>query len=68
VRPSKEPEPPEIHCEQSATPEPPPWPDDWMRQGPPWAVKVLGILEEERKLRAKEHGCLADHRKAGNIR
>lgn len=68
MRPSKEPEPPEIRCEQSATPDPDDWPDDWLRDGPPWAVALLGILTEERRLRAEEHRCLDEHRAKGHIR
>lgn len=68
VRPSKEPEPPVVRCEKGATPDPPDWPVLWWLDGPAFAITVLGILTEERQLRAEEHRCLADHRRAGHIR
>lgn len=68
ARPSIVQEPPKVECEQAATPDGPDWPDDWMRDGPAFAIAWLGILTEERRLRGVEHACLADHRKAGTIR
>lgn len=68
MRPSSEPAPPEVHCEQGATPDVPAWPDNWLIDGPAWGIAVLGILTEERKLRGDEHQCLADHRAKGVIR
>lgn len=68
VRPSSAPEPPPVHCEQGPTPDLEPWPDNWLVDGPPWAIGVLGLLTEERQLRADEHRCLADLRKRGIIK
>lgn len=68
VRPSPALEPPQIRCEQGATPDGPDWPDNWLIEGPAFAIAWLGILTEERRLRAIEHQCLADHRAAGAIR
>ena len=68
VRPSSAPEPPEVRCEQGATPDVEAWPEDWLRDGPPWAIGVLGLLTEERRLRAIERGCLRELREAGVIR
>lgn len=59
---------PVVHCEQPATPDVADWPEDWQRDGPPWAVGVLGILEEERRLRGIEHDCLVELRARGVIR
>lgn len=36
--------------------------------GPVFAVQVLGVLAEERRLRAIEHNCLRAHRASGLIR
>lgn len=30
----------------------------WWLDGPVWAAKLLGLLEEERSLRRVEHDCL----------
>ena len=68
MRPSSAPAAPEVRCEQGPTPDPGDWPEDWLRDGPPWAVGVLGILTEERRLRAEEHRCLRELREAGVIR
>lgn len=68
MRPSTEPEPPVVRCEKGATPDVPAWPDLWLTEGSPWAITVLGILEEERRLRAEEHRCLDDLRDRGVIR
>lgn len=67
VKPSHEPAPPQVKCEQGQTPDLADWPEDWLRDGPPWAIEVLGVLEEERRLRAIEHQCLQRLRKAGVI-
>lgn len=45
-----------------------PPPVDWLRDGPAWARGVLGLLEEERRLRMEEHACLDEHRARGIIR
>lgn len=55
-------------CLLPATPDLPDWPDDWLRDGPPFAIELLGILEEERVLRAAEHECIHRLRAAGLIR
>jgi hypothetical protein len=68
VRPSKEPEPPKVDCEQGKTPDGPEWPGDWLRDGPAFAIAWLGIAAEERKLRAIEHECIRKHREEGLIR
>lgn len=72
MRPSKEPEPPEIRCEQGATTDPGLAPvatiAQWIKEGPAWAVAVLGVLTEERRLRSVEHDCMAQHRAKGHIR
>lgn len=68
MRPSNEPEPPEIKCEQGKTPDGPDWPDDWLRDGPGFAITWLGIATEERRLRRIEHRCLDEHREKGHIR
>lgn len=36
--------------------------------GPVFAVQVLGVLTEERRLRSIEHDCLKAHREKGLIR
>ena len=68
VRPSNAPTPPTVQCEGPLTPKVQDWPEDWLRDGPPWAIGVLGILEEERRIRAEEHRCLEQHRQKGLIR
>lgn len=68
MRPSSEPEPPQIKCEQGATPDGPEWPDNWLIDGPAFAVAWLGIATEERRLRALEHRCMREHRAKGHIR
>jgi hypothetical protein len=45
-----------------------PPPRDWYAQGAEWAIGVLGILQQERRLRAGEHECLAKLRESGAIR
>ena len=68
MRPSKEPEPPEVRCEQAATPDGPDWPDNWLQDGPAFAIAWLGIATEERRLRKVEHDCIGGHRAKGHIR
>ena len=68
TRPSPLLEPPTIDCQEGETPDGPDWPDDWLRDGPAFAIAWLGIATEERRLRAIEHGCLDRHRKEGAIR
>jgi hypothetical protein len=67
ARPSAPP-PPEIRCEQGATIDPTPPPEDWLRDGPAWVLSILAGWEEERRLRAIEHACLQQHRTNGAIR
>jgi hypothetical protein len=62
------PPPPTVNCEQGATPLVSPPPRDWYAQGAEWAIGVLGILQQERRLRAGEHECLAKLRESGAIR
>jgi hypothetical protein len=45
-----------------------PPPRDWYEHGAEWAIGVLGILQQERRLRAGEHDCLAKLRESGAIR
>ena len=53
------PDPPRVDCTQGRTAQVPAWPTLWWWDGPPWAIQVLALLEEERRLRALEHQCLA---------
>lgn len=46
----------------------PDWPDDWLADGPAFAIQVLGILTEERRLEAVERECLEGLRREGVIR
>lgn len=68
MRPSSEPEPPEVKCEQAATTDGPDWPENWLIDGSAFAIAWLGIATEERRLRGIEHKCLSDHRAKGHIR
>ena len=67
TKPVPKPMPVTIDCEQRLTAEVPPIPDPWFLLGPEWANEVLGILRDERNLRASEHECLAKLRKSGVI-
>ena len=62
------PTPPTVDCEEGATPLVSPPPRDWYEHGAEWAIGVLGILQQERRLRAGEHDCLAKLRESGAIR
>lgn len=62
------PPPPIVQCEQGPTAPVPPIPEDWLTDGPVWALGVLGLLEQERELRAVEHRCLGRLRDAKVIR
>ena len=64
---STPPMPPPVHCEQGPTPSVPAPPVDWLRDGPAWAAQVLRLLERERLLRTREHGCLRALRAEGII-
>ncbi|MDQ3287671.1 MAG: hypothetical protein M3Q42_05300 [Pseudomonadota bacterium] len=61
-------QPPVVACQQARTPDYPPPPMFWFLDGPAWAVQVLGVAIEERRLRGIEHACMDDHRKRGLIR
>lgn len=60
--------PPEIRCSQPRTAEVPDWPDDWLGDGPAFAIRLLGIITEERRLERVESECMAELRKGGVIR
>ena len=66
------PEPPIVACEQGATEPVADPPIDtttsWLQDGPAWAAGVLGLLRQERSLRAIEHDCLDRLRAEGVIR
>jgi len=46
----------------------PDWPEDWLSDGPEFAIRVLGILTEERRLEGIERDCLDQLRREGVIR
>jgi hypothetical protein len=53
------PEPPNVtQCRQGRTDDAPKAPKDWYRDGARWGIAVLAILQDERNLRGKEHGCV----------
>ena len=60
--------PPQVDCIQGSTAQAPAWPQDWLRDGPAFAITILGLLTEERGLRGKEHACIGDLKKRGVIR
>jgi len=66
------PEPPIVQCEQGKTGPVPAPPiatrSQWLQDGPAWAAGVLGLLREERALRAAEHDCLSRLRSQSVIR
>lgn len=68
VKLSREPEPPLVKCEQGKTPDGPDWPEDWVKDGPAFAIAWLGIATEERQLRAIEHECLTNLRQSNVIK
>jgi len=61
-----------VACELGATPAVPAPPiattAEWLQSGPAWAAGVLGILTQERALRAREHECLGRLRARGVVR
>lgn len=59
---------PEVRCSVERTAEVPAWPDDWLADGPAYAIRLLGLNEEERKLEAVERACLDTLRREGVIR
>jgi hypothetical protein len=65
VRPSSA---PEVRCAQPRTADVPDWPAEWLLEGPAYTISILGILAEERRLTAIEHGCLDTLREKGVIR
>lgn len=60
--------PPEIRCQQARTAEIPDWPEDWLADGPEFAIRLLGVITEERRLESVELACLDELRDAGVIR
>jgi uncharacterized protein YceK len=60
--------PPRVDCQQGRTQDVPAWPVMWWQDGPAWAIQVLGIVEQERKLRAAEHDCIKRLKAQGAIR
>jgi predicted small lipoprotein YifL len=65
VKPSP---PPEIACQVARTAEIPDWPDDFLLDGPEFAIRLIGVIVEERRLEQVELDCLAELRAAGVIR
>jgi len=66
---TRQPEPPDVtQCRQGRTDTAPPAPRDWLRDGPAWAIAVLAILQDERQLRAREHGCVDRMKGEGIVR
>jgi hypothetical protein len=65
VKPSP---PPEVRCDQPRTATVPDWPDDWLTDGPEFAIRLLGIITEERRLEGVERECLDALRGEGVIR
>lgn len=71
------PTPPIVECEEGKTRDVQPWPylapgspltAEWAKAANAWANDTVGIVEEERKLRRAEHGCLGKLRDEGAIR
>lgn len=62
--------PPEVKCDQEkpAPTDVPAWPDDFVITGPGYALQLLGIIREDRKLEANEKKCWSDLRGKGVIR
>jgi len=61
-------EPPRVDCTLQRTPDVPAWPTLWWVDGPAWAIETLGILEQERALRGREHACIAQLKAQGIVR
>lgn len=59
---------PRVDCTLQQTADTPAWPVLWWLGGPAFAIEVLGILTQERELRAREHACIAGHKAKGIIR
>lgn len=57
-----------MQCQTERTAVVPEWPDDWLADGPEFAIRVLGILTEERRLESVERDCLDQLREEGVIR
>lgn len=68
TRPCPPPSPPAVDCALGLAPEIPAAPQDWMREGPAWAVQMLAVLTAERELRAGERECIEALRTRGVIR
>jgi len=66
--PPEQPMPVRVDCQQHETADVPAWPSAWLIEGPAWGLQVLGILEEERKLRGEEQGCIFVLKAKGVIR
>ena len=56
-----------MNCERPQTPKVAAPPnksiEEWVRFGPAWAVSVLKVLSEERRMRKLEQDCAAAYRK-----
>lgn len=68
-KPSPPPAPPEVKCDQAKPPrqEPPDWPDNFVVTGAPFALQLLGLIREERRVEAIEQKCIDDLRGKGVI-
>jgi hypothetical protein len=68
VRPSTPPAPPVVTCDKGPPrSDPPDWPENFVVTGAGYALQLLGIIREDRKLTANEHRCLDDLRGKGVI-
>lgn len=59
---------PRVDCRQHDTAPAPDWPVLWWFDGPSYAIRLLGLITEERALRGKEHDCIEQLRQKGLIR
>ena len=57
-----------VDCRLPDTAPVPAWPVMWWLDGPAYAIELLGVIEQERALRAAEHGCNESLRQEGLIR
>lgn len=57
-----------MRCQQARTAEVPDWPEDFLADGPEFAIRLLGVIVEERSLEAVERECLEGLRAEGVIR
>lgn len=69
AKPLPPPEPPAVKCDKASPPrtEPPEWPDNFVVTGAAYAMQLLGIIREDRKLEANESKCMGDLRGKGVI-